>query len=29
VHLGYGRVQLECDGTLWRTGQEVRKVAVH
>ena len=29
VHLGYGRVQLKCDGTRWRTGGEVRKVAVH
>jgi hypothetical protein len=29
VHLGYGRVQLKCDGTRWRTGGEVRKFAVH
>jgi len=29
VHLGYGRVQLKCDGTLCRTGGEVRKVAAH
>ena len=29
VHLGYGRVQLKCDGTPRRTGGEVRKVAVH
>ena len=29
VHLGYGTVQLKCDGTLRRTGGEVRKVAVH
>jgi len=28
VLLGYGRVQLKCDGTRWRTGGEVRKVAV-
>jgi hypothetical protein len=28
VHLGYGRVQLKCDGTRWLTGGEVRKVAV-
>jgi len=29
VHVGYGIVQLKCDGTRWRTGGEVRKVAVH
>ena len=29
VHLGYLRVQLKCDGTRWRTGGEVRKVAVN
>jgi len=29
VHSGYGRVQLKCDGTLWRTIEEVRNVAVH
>jgi len=29
VHLGYGRVQLKCDGTRWRTEGEVRKVVVH
>jgi len=28
VRLGYGRVQLKCDGTRCRTGGEVRKVAV-
>ena len=29
VHLGYGRVQLKCDGTRWRKRGEVQKVAVH
>ena len=28
VRLGYGRVQLKCDGTRWHTGGEVRKVAL-
>jgi len=29
VYLGYGRVQLKCDGIRWRTRGEVRTVAVH
>jgi len=29
VHLSDGRVQLNSDGTRWRTGWEVWKVAVH
>ena len=29
VQLGYGRVQFKCDGSRWRTGGEVRKVAVN
>ena len=29
VNLGYGRVQLKCDGTWCSTGEEFWKVAVH